>query len=59
MQLEPFNSETIIIRAASLGLSEFQGFEGHAPEYRSCTSNASKVIRKWRPGRRWQDSDQR
>jgi hypothetical protein len=46
MQLEPVNSETVIMLAASLGLSEFQGFEGHAPEYRICTSYAGRLIGK-------------
>jgi hypothetical protein len=37
MQLVLANSETIIVGAPSLGLSELQCFEEHAPEYRICT----------------------
>jgi len=52
MQLVLANSETVIVGAPSLGLSELQGFEEHAPEYRICTSYAGRLIGKRRPGER-------
>ena len=59
MQLEPVNSETVIVWAASLGLSELQGFEEHAPEYRVCTSYAGRLIGKRRQAKGCQERDQR
>ena len=59
MQLEPGNLETIIEGAPSLGLSELQGFEEHAPEYRICTSYAGRLIGKRRPAKGCQERDQR
>jgi hypothetical protein len=59
MQLVLANSETIIVGGPSLGLSELQGFEEHAPEYRSCTSHASRLIGKRRPAKGCQERDQR
>jgi len=59
MQFEPVNSETVIVWAAGLGLSELQGFEEHAPEYRICTSYAGRLIGKRRPAKGCQERDQR
>jgi hypothetical protein len=59
MQLEPVNSETVIVWAAGLGLSELQGFEQHAPEHRECVECASRVIGKRRPAKGCQERDQR
>jgi len=57
IQLEHVDSGTVIVWAASLGLSELQGFEEHAQEYRSWTSYAGRLIGKRRPvkGRRQRD----
>jgi hypothetical protein len=59
MQLVLANSETVIVWAASLGLSELQGFEEHAPEYRICTLYAGRLIGKRRPAKGCQERDQR
>jgi hypothetical protein len=57
-QLEPGNPETIIVWAPSLGMSELQGFEKHATEYRICTSYAGRLIGKRRPAKGCQGRDQ-
>jgi hypothetical protein len=59
MQPEPVNSETVIVCAASLGLSELHCFEEHTPEYRGCTSYAGRLIGKRRPAKGCQERDQR
>jgi len=46
IQLEYVDSETVIVRVGSLGLSGLQGFEEHAPESQSCTSYADRLIGK-------------
>ena len=59
MQLVLADSETIIVGAPSLGLSELQCFEEHAPEYRICTLYAGKVIDERRQARSCQKRDRR
>ena len=59
MQLVLANSATVIVWAASLGLSELQGFEEHTPEYRICTLYAGGLIGKRRPAKASQERDQR
>jgi hypothetical protein len=59
MQLVLANSAPVIVWAPSLGLSELQGFEEHAPEYRVCTSYAGRLIGKRRQAKGCQERDQR
>jgi hypothetical protein len=59
MQLEPVNSETIIVGAPSLGLSELQGFEQYAPQHREFVECAGRLIRKRRPAKGCQERDKR
>ena len=59
MQLVLANSETVIVGAPSLGLSELQCFEQHAPEHRECVECASRVIGERRQAKGCQERDQR